>query len=105
MSLFGKSKPKGITQEELIFIKGELRNGDHKLTETQTNQLLARLGGYMDSENMQHSEWQQMSESEVAQFDQQLEADQLLHLTPDQKAKVEALFKKYINIDKHRSIF
>lgn len=105
MSLFGQSKPKGITQEELIFIKGELRNGEHKLTETQTNQLLARVSGYMDADNMQHPEWQQMSESEAVQFDQQLDADQLLHLTTEQKTKVETLLKKYINIDKHRSIF
>lgn len=105
MSLFGQSKPKGITQEELIFIKGELRSGDHKLTETQTNQLLARVAGYMDSDNMQHPEWQQMTESEAVQFDQRLDADQTLHLTPEQKEKAEALFKKYIDIDKHRSIF
>lgn len=105
MSLFGQSRPKGITAEELVFIKGELRNGDHKLTETQTEQLLARLGGYMDSDNMQHPEWQQMSESEVAQFDQQLNGDALLHLTPEQKAKAESLLKKYIDIDKHHSIF
>lgn len=105
MSLFGQSRPKGITQEELIFIKGELRNGDHKLTETQTDEILSRISGYMDSDNMQHPEWKQMNEGEVAQFDQQLNTDQLLHLTSEQKTKAEAILKKYIDIDKHRSIF
>ena len=105
MSLFGQSKPKGITQEELIFIKGELRNGDHKLTETQTNQLLARVAGHMDSDNMQHPEWKQLTENEVTQFDQGLEADKILHLSPEQKEKAGAIFKKYVDIDKHHSIF
>ena len=105
MSLFGSSKPKGVTQEELIFIKGELRNGDHKLTEIQADQLLARLSRSMDTDSMQLPEWKQMNEGEVTQFDHDLDADKLLHLTPEQKAKTESLLKKYIDIDKHRSIF
>ena len=46
-----------------------------------------------------------MSEGEVAQFDQELNKDTVLHLTPEQRSKAESLLKKYIDIDKHHSIF
>jgi hypothetical protein len=106
MGLFGDTpRPKGITEEELLFVKSELRNGDHKLTENQTEQLLARLAGYMDSDSLKHPEWKQMGASEVDNFDGELEKDTILHLTQDQKDKVEKILEKYVDISKHKSLF
>jgi hypothetical protein len=106
MGLFGdKPRPKGITEEELLFIRSELRNGDHKLTESLSEQVLARLSGYMDSDSPIHPEWKQMGAGEVDHFDSELEKDSILHLTQDQKDKVEKILEKYVDISKHKSLF
>jgi hypothetical protein len=46
-----------------------------------------------------------MGAAEVDHFDQELEKDSILHLTQDQKDKVEKVLEKYVDISKHKSLF
>lgn len=112
MSLFGPSRPKGITEEELYFVRGELRqaafgHGAEILTEHQVSEIVDRLKLCMDpdtSREMEHK-WKQADQGEVVAIEEQLSKDTSLRLTPIQRDHVHRVLAKYLDINKVRSIF
>jgi hypothetical protein len=105
MSLFGDVRPKGITKEELTFIKSELLNGEHHLSQEQTERVLEELHGYMDTDHARHPEWKQIEQAEVTEIAHDLPTDHALHLTPEQDQKVATILQKYVDISRHKSLF
>lgn len=112
MSLFGPDRPKGITEEELYFVRGELRqaafgHGAEMLTEHQVEEIVDRLKLCMDPDTgaaiVHH--WQQANEGEVAAIENQLAKDSSLHITPLQREHVHQVLAKYLDINKVRSVF
>ena len=112
MSLFGPNRPKGITEEELYFIRGELRSapfgrGGETLTEHQVNEVVDRLKLCLDPDSSAGvaRHWKQVDANEVAAIEGQLAKDRTLHVTPSQREHVHKVLAKYLDINKVRSIF
>jgi hypothetical protein len=112
MSLFGPSRPKGITEEELYFVRGELQqaafgHGAEALTDHQINEIVDRLKLCLDPDTsaaIAHK-WKQADANEVVAVEDQLTKDTGLHLTPLQRDHVHRVLTKYLDINKVRSIF
>jgi hypothetical protein len=112
MSLFGPNKPKGITPEEFIYVKGELMNApmghsEEKLLPRQIEELMNRLQLLLapnTPEEMRYH-WNEVDQADVNQLEGQLDHDTTLHLTESQKAHVKQVLQKYVDIDKHGGLF
>ena len=112
MSLFGPARPKGITEAELYFIRGELRQaafgrGAEVLTEHQVEEIIDRLKLCMDSDTgseIAHG-WKQAGSGEVTAVEGQLTKDSRLRITPPQRERIHRVLAKYLDINKVRSIF
>ncbi len=112
MSLFGASKPKGITKEELVYVRGELKSAQFghsadALNDRQVEELIRRLELCLDPDTVDERkhDWGQVSASEAKQIETQLADDNSLHLSETQKKRVAGVLQKYINIDKHGGMF
>ena len=112
MSLFGPNRPKGITKEELIFVRGELANAPfghaaEKLTSTQLDEIMSELSMGMDADSAAdlHNHWSQVGEQEAKQIEVNAAANRGIKFSPAQLAHIKAVFDKYLLIDKHKSIF
>jgi hypothetical protein len=112
MSLFGPSKPKGITKAELHFVEGELKaasfgHGAEALTERQVDEIMHRLELCMDADSGadRAHHWEQVNQDEVTTIENQVSHDSALHLSPVQQTRLKTVLQKYIDIDKHGSAF
>lgn len=112
MSLFGPSRPKGITEEEFRYIKGELAHAPlghsgEALHDHQIEEILARLKLLLNPDTAIEikNNWRQVDQNEVAELESQFSSDKSLHITPEQKAHIAQVLQKYIDIDKHPSLF
>jgi hypothetical protein len=112
MSLFGPNRPKGITEEELYFVHGELRqatigHGAEALSEHQVKEIIDRLKLCMDADTgvaiARH--WKQAGGEEISAVENQLAKNTGLHITPLQRERVHKVLAKYLDINKVRSIF
>ena len=110
MSLFGPSRPKGITKEELTFIRGELASasfghGAEKLTSTQVNEIMEDLGLAMDPDTaieISHK-WEQVSTQEAEQIEANAANNKGVRYSKAQLDHIKRVFDKYLSIDKHKS--
>ena len=112
MSLFGPSRPGGITKEELIFIRGELLNapfghGDEKLTELQVDEIIEDLTMSMDADTAQDMKygWAQVNEAEAAEIEKSAGNSKGIKYTSAQTAHIHSVLQKYLQVDKHKSSF
>ncbi len=112
MSLFGASRPKGITKEELVYVRGELKNsafghGAEALNDRQVEELVRRLELCLDPDTVDERKygWGQVSQEEAGQIENQIAHDDSLHLSETQKKHVAQVLQKYIDIDKHGGVF
>jgi hypothetical protein len=112
MSLFGADRPKGITQEEFRYIKGELMNApmghsDAKLLDRQIEEIMNRLTLLLDPRTTleQKNNWKQVDQNEVSELEGEFDHDTALHLTAPQTAHVKEVLQKYVDIDKHGGMF
>lgn len=112
MSLFGPARPKGITEAELYFVRGELRqaafgHGAEALSEHQVEEVIDRLKLCMDPDTsaaIAHH-WKQAGDDEVSAVENQLAKDTGLRITPLQREHVHKVLAKYLDINKVRSLF
>lgn len=112
MSLFGPSRPAGITKEELTFIRGELMNapfghGDEKLTERQVDEIIEDLTMSMDADNTQDMKygWAQVNAAEAAEIEKDAANGKGTKYTSAQLTHIHTVLEKYLKIDKHKSSF
>ncbi len=112
MALFGGSRPKGITKEELRFVHGELKSssfghGAVALNDRQIDEITRRLELCLDPDTPDERKynWGQVDQGEVNQIEAQLEHDSSVHLSDAQKAHVKQVLQKYVDIDKHGGMF
>ena len=112
MSLFGPDRPKGITEQELYFVRGELRSaamghGAEILTEHQVEEIVDRLKLCLDPDSgpaITHN-WKQVDAKEVAALEGQLATDRTLHISAAQRDHVHRVLAKYLDINKVKSFF
>ncbi len=112
MSLFGANKPKGITEEELTFIRGELLTAPfghnaEKLSERQVEELIEDLQLTMDadsSEDIQRG-WKQVIKEEAEAIEKHAANNKGLKYSTAQLEHIHKVFQKYIDINKHKSLF
>ncbi len=97
MALFNSSRPKGITEGELKYVREGLLD---IVTKQQTEVMLAMFAGYMDADSSAHKEWRQANADEVDQFLRNVSREHAIHLTDAQQARVKALFEKYVATDR-----
>jgi hypothetical protein len=112
MSLFGPSRPGGITKEELVFIRGELANapfghGDERLNDRQIDELIEELEMAMDPDNAQDMKngWAQVNAVEATAIEANAANGKGLKYSAAQQAHIKTVFDKYLKIDKHKSSF
>lgn len=112
MSLFGASRPKGITKEELRFVKAELGSapfghGSEALSRRQVDDIAERLELCLDPDTQAERthNWGQVDQNEVTKIEEQAAHDKDLHLTTTQQDHVKRVLQKYIDIDKHGGLF
>ena len=112
MSLFGANIPKGITKEELRYVRGELINAPfghnaEVLNTHQADELIRRLELCLDPDTAEErrNNWGQVDQSEVNQIEGQVAHDNSLHLSTTQQAHVKVVLQKYVDIDKHGGMF
>jgi hypothetical protein len=108
MSLFGPNRPKGITKEELYFIRGELRagSGSEKLTERQTEYILELLGMALDSDSTEDIKyhWEQVSQDEEKRIEIEIADNKTMTFSASQRARVHKVLQKYIDINRVKSL-
>ena len=112
MSLFGSPKPKGITKEELRFVRGELHNAPfghsaEALNDRQVEEIMHRLELCLDADSARDraQHWGQVDASEVSTIEGQAAHDSALHLSPAQQGHLKQVLEKYIDINKHGGAF
>lgn len=112
MSLFGPSRPAGITKEELTFIRGELLSapfghGDEKLNERQADEIIEDLTMSMDPDTAQDMkyDWAQVNTAEAAEIEREAANGRGTKFTAAQIAHIHTVLQKYLQIDKHKSSF
>ncbi len=112
MSLFGPSRPGGITKEELTFIRGELLSAPfghaaEKLTERQVDEIIEDLTMGMDSDTAQDMKygWAQVNAAEAAEIEKDAANGKGMKYTSAQITHIHTVLEKYIKIDKHKSSF
>ena len=110
MSIFGPSRPGGITKEELTFVRGELMNapfghGGEKLSETQVNEIIEDLTMAMDPDTAQDMKygWSQVSAAEAAEIEADAANGKGVKYSPTQIKHIHDVLAKYLTIDKHKS--
>ena len=110
MSLFGATRPKGITKDELHFVRGELRSapmghGAEKLTESQVDHLmeLLEMASDADSAIELQNHWEQVNSAEAMQVEQKIANDRGIHYSDTQRAHVHRVLQKYLDINKVKS--
>lgn len=110
MSLFGPSRPKGITKEELIFIRGELGNasfghGAEKLSKVQIDEIMEDLNLAMDPDTAVEiaHKWEQVSAEEAKQIEDNAANSRGIKYSKAQLDHIKQVFDKYLAIDKHKS--
>jgi hypothetical protein len=106
MGFFDSTPPKRVTPTELHnHVMGQLKTGDHKLSDAQSDRLRGVLEGHMDSDSFKHRNAPGLTADELPGLMGSLKADQHRdhgnHLSDHQLEKVEGLLQKYI--DKHVS--
>ena len=112
MSLFAPPRPNGITQQELTFIRGELKqapfgNAAAKLTDAQVEEIIDDLGDAMDPDtpNDMKYHWAQVSPEEVADIEKDAAANKYLRYNAKQLAHIHEVLSKYLKINKIKSAF
>ena len=110
MSLFGPSRPKGITKDELSFIRGELGSAPmghsaEKLTSTQLEDIMGDLSLSVDADTAQDisHHWEQVSASEAEQIEKSASENKKIKYSSVQLEHIKRVLDKYIAIDKHKS--
>ena len=110
MGLFGPSRPKGITKDELYFVRGELMAksgvGIH-LTKLQAEDIVEKLSVAMDPDSYagrQHH-WEQADAEEVEKVEELAENNRGMHFSDGQQERIHAVLQKYLDINKVRSFF
>lgn len=112
MSLFGPNRPKGITKEELRFVRGELQqspfgNSSEKLTSRQVDEVMEDLEHAMDPDtaiDMKYG-WAQANAQEVAEIERDAANNKGLVYSPSQIKHIHTVLAKYLDINKVKSSF
>lgn len=112
MSLFAPVRPNGITQQELTFIRGELRQAPFgssysKLTDAQVEEIMDDLNDAMDPDtpNDMKYGWAQVSPEEVADIEQDAAKSKHLKYSSAQLTRIHEVLGKYLKINKIKSAF
>lgn len=109
MSLFGPTRPKGITKEELYFVRGELTRGTgpEKLSDRQAEYVMELLEMALDADTAieARNRWEQVNASEAAAVEEKIGDNDALTFTSKQRERVHSVLAKYLNINKVKSFF
>lgn len=112
MGLFGDTRPKGITKDELTFVRNELLassfgHSAEKLSQRQVDEIMEELMIDLDADThleLKHG-WGQVSPQEVAQIEENARNGDGVTFTEPQIAHIHRVLEKYISIDRHKSLF
>ncbi|HSE35377.1 MAG TPA: hypothetical protein VLB83_04615 [Candidatus Paceibacterota bacterium] len=111
MDLIKPPPPKGIYEKELHYVEGELKASSFgsadNLTSRQVDEVMDKLRMSMDPDTAQDMRYgfKYVSAAEVTQLISQIEHDADLKFTPKQMAHVKKVLQKYLDIDRHPSMF
>lgn len=109
MSLFGPSRPKGITREELYFVRGELTRGigSEKLSDRQAEYVIELLEMALDPDTAAEARhrWEQINAAEVAAVEERIGDNDALRFSRAQRERVHSVLTKYLNMNKTKSFF
>ncbi len=112
MSLFGPARPAGITKDELLYIRGELKNapfghGEEKLSDRQVDEIIEDLTLSMDPDTAQDIKygWAQVNATEAREIEDDAANGKGLSYSPAQISHIHSVLEKYLKIDKHKSSF
>lgn len=111
MDLIKPPPPKGIYEKELHYVEGELKASSFgsadNLTSRQVDEVMDKLRMSMDPDTAQDLRYgfKYVSAAEVTQLIGQIEHDADLKFTPKQLAHVKKVLQKYLDIDRHPSMF
>jgi hypothetical protein len=105
MSLFGPNIPKGITKQELPYLKGRLQagKGTEKLHPKTLDHIMDMVAMGVDSDSYaeRYHNIEQVSDEEARRIEEGL-ADEL---TPSQEAFVHRVFQEFVDKNKIPRIF
>ncbi len=112
MALFGPDRPKGITKEELRFVRGELLqapfgNMTDRLTERQADEIVEDLEQALDPDtptDMKYG-WAQANAQEVAAIEHDAANNKGMKYNPAQLKHIDQVLKKYLDINKVKSAY
>ncbi len=109
MSLFGPSRSKGITKEELYFVRGELIAGHNaeKLSTRQVDYVMELLEMAMDADSAVEirNHWEQVSPEEAKSVETKIADKDALNFSTAQITRVHIVLSKYLDINKVKSLF
>ena len=105
MSLFGPSRPAGITEAEEVFVRGELMNAPlghsaEKLSPMEVEEIMGDLraaSGAHTALEMKYG-WKQVDASQAQSIEEY--AAKSKRYTPAQLAHIHQVFNKYLTINK-----
>ena len=104
MSLFGSSMPKGITEKELGYALGELRNAPfgheaEKFTDSEIERIKGMCLMAMDADSVAERQHHtgEIDANEEAQIEGQMATGGKLALSATKKARLHAVLKKYLD--------
>jgi hypothetical protein len=102
MGFFDPLPPKRVTPHELhAHVVGQLKTGDHALTENQAHRFHEVVSGYMDADTARFKNHPGLTAQELPTLIQTLKDDQHgthgNHLNDHQIGKIEHVLQKYID--------
>lgn len=105
MTLFGPGIPKGITEKELLYIRGDLKAGplDTHFTDKELDDVMDLLAMAMDSDSYADrvNHVKQADASEAATIEARMKNE----LTPAKQVHLKQVLDKYISINKVGGLF
>lgn len=112
MSLFGSPMPKGITEKELTYIRGELRgsgfgSSPERFTEMEVNTVMEMLRMGLDADSYAERQHHQgiIDQGEADMVEKNMANRGGIHLTPTKQAHLHAVLKKYLDQNIIHGIF
>jgi hypothetical protein len=112
MGLFDPPRPKGITKDELKFVRSELLNapfghGAEALSERQVDEIIEDLQLAMDPDSpvAVRKNWEQAGPEEVEEIEEKAANGKGMKFTEKQLGHIHKVLGKYVEINRLKSIF
>lgn len=109
MSLFGPVRPKGITKDEMYYIRGELAQGSgaDRLTSVEVSEIMEDLEDAMDPDtpNDMRYGWAQASPEEVADIEKDAANNKRFKYSAAKLKRIHDVLGKYLTINRSKSTF